>query len=824
MSFRRIAISFVAVLAAFTVRLHAEPAGTAFTFQGHLKNSGSPANGPHAMMFTLWNDPVSVLPANLIGPALLFDGGAGNPPPVEIANGLFNVALDFGTAFNGERRWLEIAVNGVPLTPRQELTPAPHAAFSSAPWITSGTEIHYSLGNVGIGTTNPNAKLQVDDGALRLRNNADNKNWELSYDATDNYFYVDEFGASRRFVIKNGGNVGIGTTNPNRHLVVKSPTALNESTWIQIDSGSVSSQYSGLELMDRGAAKWEVGKTPSNEFYVEEPGIARRLTIQPGTGNLQLSNDASISGVDQIIGFNDLRLAGDNVGGIDLTIRPNGNVGIGTTTPGNKLTVAGVIESTTGGVRFPDGSVQTTAFGGGGGGGGDFWTDNGNHIRNINAGNVGVGVVDPGSKLEVAGGVRAQAGNPTGTPAEVNSGYGFSGAPNSGLFAGGTNTVSLYQSGQRGLMVTPTGFYPEPSVHIGIDDVFDALIQTGRLNVRGLFDELSGTAITASGGDGWPAIHVEAGGDDAVGIFVQGSLGENSIGVHASGEIGISGEGETYGVSGFGPTGVIGAGSEVGVEGAALGAAGVGVLGTGEAVAIHGDGGIGVRATGRLYGIQAELPADAEIPVGHALIAFVEDQVNDFAATFHGKVHVNGMLTKSGGTFRIDHPLDPENKTLSHSFVESPDMMNVYNGNIVTDAQGVAWVRLPDYFEALNREFRYQLTVVDATDFAQARVFRKIQNNSFGIATSRPGVEVSWQVTGVRKDPWAEQNRVKVEEVKPDSQRGLFLNAEAYGQTLEKSLTHHHREEARMAANGGLAPVSDSATGKIGPANSSSSE
>lgn len=79
---------------------------------------------------------------------------------------------------------------------------------------------------------------------------------------------------------------------------------------------------------------------------------------------------------------------------------------------------------------------------------------------------------------------------------------------------------------------------------------------------------------------------------------------------------------------------------------------------------------------------------------------------------YAGNLNVTGKLTKGSGSFKIDHPLDPANKYLSHSFVESPDMMNVYNGNITTDRHGLATITLPDYFEALNRDFRYQLTVI----------------------------------------------------------------------------------------------------------------
>lgn len=79
-----------------------------------------------------------------------------------------------------------------------------------------------------------------------------------------------------------------------------------------------------------------------------------------------------------------------------------------------------------------------------------------------------------------------------------------------------------------------------------------------------------------------------------------------------------------------------------------------------------------------------------------------------YAGWFNGRVAVLGTLSKGGGSFKIDHPLDPANKTLSHSFVESPDMLNIYNGNVTTDADGFATVTLPDWFEALNRDFRYQ--------------------------------------------------------------------------------------------------------------------
>jgi hypothetical protein len=131
---------------------------------------------------------------------------------------------------------------------------------------------------------------------------------------------------------------------------------------------------------------------------------------------------------------------------------------------------------------------------------------------------------------------------------------------------------------------------------------------------------------------------------------------------------------------------------------------------------------------------------------------------------------VTGTLTKGAGAFKIDHPLDPEHKFLQHSFVESPDMMNIYNGVVVLDAHGEAEVQLPDYFEALNRDFQYQLTPLGS--YAPIYIAREIKGNQFRIAGGAPGMKVSWQVTGIRHDAYADANRIQVESPKSPDERG----------------------------------------------------
>ncbi len=169
-----------------------------------------------------------------------------------------------------------------------------------------------------------------------------------------------------------------------------------------------------------------------------------------------------------------------------------------------------------------------------------------------------------------------------------------------------------------------------------------------------------------------------------------------------------------------------------------------------------------------------------------------------YAGYFDGQVAVTGALSKAGGSFKIDHPLDPDNKYLSHSFVESPDMMNIYNGNIALDARGEAVVELPEWFGALNKEFRYQLTCLGG--FAPVYVAKEIAKNHFAIAGGTAGLKVSWQVTGVRQDAWANAHRIPVEENKVGTERGSYLHPDLFGQPPEKGVGHMAHPESRRPA------------------------
>jgi len=216
-----------------------------------------------------------------------------------------------------------------------------------------------------------------------------------------------------------------------------------------------------------------------------------------------------------------------------------------------------------------------------------------------------------------------------------------------------------------------------------------------------------------------------------------------------------------------------------------------------KAIGVHGrcEGG---SYTGGGYGVLAEAVGTG--PVNYGIYASASGATTNnygiyatmagtgYAGYFQGNVNITGSISKGSGTFKIDHPLDPENKYLYHSFVESPDMMNIYNGNIVTDAGGDATVTLPGYFEALNKDFRYQLTVVGV--FSQAIVAEEINGNHFIIKTDKPNVKVSWQVTGIRQDKYAEAHRVIPEVDKEPQYKGYYLHAVEWNMPEAKSIDY----------------------------------
>jgi len=356
--------------------------GSTFTYQGQLKDAGSPVNGAYDMTFRLFDSDVGGIQIGIDFPL----------PATAVTNGLFTVMLDIvGATFDGNPRWLEIEVNGVVLTPRQALTAAPYAQFSPnaynstisghantagyayGPWSGVNTDLYFLGGKVGIGTDTPMALLHLGgtagvdgimfpDGTLQTTAAIGGGGSIWSLNGTNAYY--------------NAGRVGIGTNLPSSQLDI---TAIGdgaevlrlstERPWVfrQSGTGSVARlqmrPLTGLKFFDiTGPAGGPVASFFSDEtdprvgigttnplskldiaatgdgaellrFSTERPWVFRQIYSGPSTG-LQLLSTSGLKNFE-ITAFN-----GANVATF-LTDSVNPRVGIGTTTPVSKLDIVG---------------------------------------------------------------------------------------------------------------------------------------------------------------------------------------------------------------------------------------------------------------------------------------------------------------------------------------------------------------------------------------------------------------------------------------------------------------------------------------------------
>ncbi len=162
-----------------------------------------------------------------------------------------------------------------------------------------------------------------------------------------------------------------------------------------------------------------------------------------------------------------------------------------------------------------------------------------------------------------------------------------------------------------------------------------------------------------------------------------------------------------------------------------------------------------------------------------------------------GNIVVSQNFTVLGvKAFTMDHPLDPANKLLRHAAAESNEVINFYSGNITTDGSGKAIVQLPDYYQALNKDSRYQLTVIGS--FAQAIISKEVSNNTFEIATSVPNVKVSWEVKGVRNDARMQQHPFVAVEEKSAAQKGKYWDPAAHNQPASKGVSYDGSIESSL--------------------------
>jgi hypothetical protein len=420
-------------------------------------------------------------------------------------------------------------------------------------------------------------------------------------------------------------------------------------------------------------------------------------------------------------------------------------------------------------------------------------------VRGVNngAGTYGIGIYGAGPAYGVYGSSRATAVYGIGAP----SGTGVNGTSTNGA---GVLGFSSSWYGVRGQSTSGTGVFGAHSANSGTDPGVSAETNSSSTDATALVATVNAT----SAGLNSEAVRGVNHGTGASGIGVYGQQNGSGYGVygstpngrgvagfsnswqgvygHSGSQAGVVGESDTF----DGVWGQAHSSSKAGVSGHNdAGGYGVwgGTTGLGEGVfgsSPSGEGVYGASQSGKgVYGFSATGRGVAgNSTTGPGI--YGESGSGD-AGYFNGNVTIAGVCTGCAGpALKIDNPIDPAHEYLQHSSVESPDMLDIYDGNVTTDRRGFATVRMPAYFQALNRSFRYQLTVIGKAHWdARAAIWEGIQDNRFTIRTDQPDVLVSWQVTGVRHDPYANAHRVKVVERKPAAAIGKYLHPELYGKS-----------------------------------------
>ncbi|MBN2565502.1 MAG: hypothetical protein JXB46_07300 [Candidatus Eisenbacteria bacterium] len=537
-----------------------------------------------------------------------------------------------------------------------------------------------------------------------------------------------------------------------------------------------------------------------------------KLTISSDTwdDHLTLSRLGNAEGHLSIGSHNLVLWSGSGSG---LYIDQTGNVGVGVASAAHKLVVDGTAQVTAflmptgaadGYVLTSDasgnGTWQPAQSGVGGSGTADYVpkftgaTTLGNSPIRLSGSMVGIGTL-PSATLDVNGTLNVE--DETYFHSDVFSTNLQSDAGLT-LASGSINRMHIDSAGNVGIGTMSPGATLDVN---GTTQVTGLRMPTGASDGHVLVSDASGNASWHAGAGlalpyvgsasvyGGHVFHITNTDAGYAGTFIGGTKG-----VYASAEdgnlpTGVEGRAVVYDVE-YGAMGVYGYGklTSPSATGVSYGVRGLGQgvsSGSQMAYGVFGD----AQQVGFGIGVYGNASSITSGGTGYGIYGTASGGSTTYAGYFEGDVHVNGTLSKSAGSFKIDHPLDPENMYLSHSFVESPDMMNVYNGNVTLDAKGEALVELPRYFEVLNRDYRYQLTPIGGAA-PSLHIAEKIEQGRFKIAGGDPGLEVSWQVTGIRQDRYAKEHPIEVETMKRPTDQGKYLAPELYGRS-ERNGIHY---------------------------------
>jgi hypothetical protein len=322
------------------------------------------------------------------------------------------------------------------------------------------------------------------------------------------------------------------------------------------------------------------------------------------------------------------------------------------------------------------------------------------------------------------------------------------------------------------------------------------------IGVQGQSNSTTGRGVygfaTASTGQAYGGLFRTV-SNQGTGVF---ALADAATGVTA----GVRAQAASSGGAGIWGIATSAAGNTAGIRGQSNSSAGSGVISIansstgftngifGESISPDGAGvsGLASSATGVNYGVYGETDSTSN---GYGVYC-----VGDTAAT--------GLKL-----FQIDHPLDPANHYLNHFSAEGPEPYLVYRGNATLDQHGEAVVTLPAYFDAINVDPTYQLTPIGAA--ANLYISQEVKGGRFAIAGGKPGMRVSWTVTGVRHDAFVQRYGAVGEPLKPLAHRGRFLHPELFGMPRSMAIRPRPVQQVVTAGGADAAPGESAAAGAL---------
>ena len=636
------------------------------------------------------------------------------------------------------------------------------------------TLMHFdNSGNVGIGTTSPSSNLHVvgSNGTVRIDNASSTKSFSLTVMDSNNRFRImDNTGSSERLTITNGGNFGIGTSSPSQLLHVYKSSGTSRAT--VETGGSTDGSQAGFQITTPNR-NWQIlakgadndlriydGTAASERFRIDTSGNVGIGTTSPAykldvVGKIK-SSDRVLSNVYQ--STSGYGMAWKNSAGSDnMFLSSDGELGIGTTSPSEKLHISGssnttariITTSTTFAADYAalslvggDNEASIRSIHGGGGAGAlAFFNENAERMRIDNAGNVGIGTTSPTNLLSVESAGQFAGINIKSASANGVSYIDFGDADDSN--AGGinydnsTDTLKLRSGDANRVFINSSG-------NVGIGTVTPSSV----LDLTG-----SGTTQIEFNNTGQSSTSYV--GNDATGLFVGTTTNHpfristnntERFRIDTSGNVGIGTTSPADKLDVYGTVRM----QANGLSDKHLFL--VDANDTSKNSAIYFDDGVmSIESNNNAGTGKISFKGRA----ASTTVEFGRFETNGDLTLLHD-LDVTGAVSKGSGSFKIDHPLKPETHHLVHSFVEGPQADNLYRG-VIDLHNGKATIDLDEWFGmtpgtflALNRDIQAFVNNADTWDLVRA----KIMGSQLVIECQNPdsNATVSWLVIGERQD------------------------------------------------------------------------